>query len=128
MGDALKIGYERLKSSLKMASSGVEKTLEIIELIIYLHRLSVSNRNISESRYFLKQLFQLADTLKSENIKLLANSIQVEYLKLAGDSTNFMDYLECEKILKSPSYKPFHFEYNVIKNTNVKVLSLICRI
>jgi hypothetical protein len=128
LGDALKIGYERLKSSLKMASSGVEKTLEIIELIIYLHRLSVSNRNISESRYFLKQLFQLADTLKSENVKLLANSIQVEYLKLAGDSTNFMDYLECEKILKSPSYKPFHFEYNVIKHTNVKVLSLIFRI
>lgn len=108
-----------MKSSLKTASSGIEKTLEIIEIIVYLHRLSVSTRNISEARYFLKQLFQLADTLKSENIKLMADSLQQELLKLTGDSTNFMDYLESEKILKSPAYKPFYFEYDVINHIKV---------
>lgn len=101
---------------MKLASSGTEKTLEIIELIIYLHRLSISTRNISESRYFLKQIFQLADTFKSENIKLLADSLQKELLKLTGDSINFINYLDCEKILKSSSYKSFYFEYDVIND------------
>lgn len=98
---------------MKWIGPGIEKALDTIELIIYLHRLSISTKNFSESRYFLKQLFQLAETLKSGNVKLLADSLQEELLKLTGNSAKFMDYFESEKILKSPSFKPFYFEYNV---------------
>ena len=108
--------------------AGVEKTLETIELIIYLHRLSVSTGNISESRYFLKQIYQFSDTLKSENIKLLADSLQREFLKLTGNSNNFMDYCEIEKILKSSSFKPFHYEYKVIKYLFIYLFVIIYRI
>lgn len=109
----MKLGYENLKSSLKSTAISIDKTFDAIEMIIYLHRLSVSSNNHSEARYFMKQLFQLADTLKSENVKLLADSLQREFLILAGDSANFMDYFMCEKILMSTAYKPFYFQYEV---------------
>jgi hypothetical protein len=109
----MKLGYENLKSSLKSAAIGIDKVLDAIEMIIYLHRLSVSANNHSEARYFLKQLFQLADTLKSENVKQLAHSLQKEFLRLSGDSANFIDYFMCEKILMSSAYKPFYFQYDV---------------
>lgn len=109
--DALKLGYEKLKSSLK---SGIENTLQTVELISYLHRLSVSTNNLSESKYFLKQLFNLAETVKSENVKKLAEDLQNELGVLAGNSLRFMSYAGCEDILRSSAYRAFTFEHNVI--------------
>lgn len=98
---------------MKSVTVGIEKTFDIVELIVYLHRLSVSTQNLSEARYFLKQLFQLADSAKSENIKELAKGLESDLSVLMGNALNFMDYSKCESILKSSAYEMFCFGYNV---------------
>ena len=99
-----------MKASLK---SSIVKTLETTELIVYLYRLAVSTKNSSEARYFLKQLFHLSETIKSENIKNLADQLQAELYALMGTNSCAIDYANCEKILKSFAYEPFHFEHKV---------------
>lgn len=89
------------------------KAVEIIELIVYLYRLAVSTKNLSESRYFLKQLFHLAETLKSENIRNLANRTQTELFILMGMNSCPIYYDKCEDILKSGAFEPFEFEFKV---------------
>ena len=89
-------------------------SIEIIELIIYLYRLAVSTKNSSEARYFLKQIFQLAETLKSENIRNLADRLQEELFILMGKNYYAVDYAKCEEILKSHPYEPFRIEHEVI--------------
>lgn len=109
--DALKLGYEKLKSNKK---TGVENTLETVELIMYLHRLSVSTNNLSESKYFLKQLIHLAETVKSDNITKIADDLKNELAELMGNAFKFMSYPRCEDILKSAAYKIFTFEHTVM--------------
>ena len=101
-----------------MKSSTI-KALETTELIIYLYRLAVSTKNSSEARYFLKQLFHLSETIKSENIKNLADQFQTELFTLMGTNFCVVDYGKCEEILKSVAYEPFEFEHKVIPSCDI---------
>lgn len=101
--------------------------LEVTELIIYLFRLAVSTKNSSEARYFLKQLFHLAETVKSENIRNLADQLQAELNVLMGTSYCAVNYAKCEEILKSVAYEQFEIEYKV-NYSNILLFNCFFRI
>lgn len=109
----MKIGYETLKTSLKTNNSGIDQAFETLELTTYLYRLSVSTKNLSEARYFVKQVAQLADTLNSQLIKSFSESLQQELNHLLGIGTKIVNLAYCEEILKSSVFRPFFHEYNV---------------
>lgn len=109
----MKIGYEVLKKTLKTVTFRNDRTIETLELITYLYRLSISTKNLSEARYFLKQVVQSAEALKSQIIKSFSECLQQELNHLLGLGTKFVSLAKCEEILKSPVFRPFCFEYNV---------------
>jgi hypothetical protein len=94
-------------------SSAIEQIFEALEVIIYLYRLSVAASNYPEARYFVKQLFQLAENSKSVIIKDVADRIKSELAILNGTHGPRVDYVSCESILKSNRFKPFTHSYNV---------------
>ena len=104
----MKIGYEKLKSS---NNSGIERTFETVELIVYLYKLSISTFNLSEARYFLKQILHLSETTRSQSTRQLAERLKLELSVLMGNSFSFVDYEKCEIILRSSQI--FHFEHKV---------------
>ena len=86
---------------------------------MFLHRLAVSTKNLSEARYFLKQLFHLAETIISENIRFLADQLQSDLFILMGTNSCAVDYAKCENVLKSLAYEPFEIEHKVITSVSI---------
>lgn len=109
----MKIGYESLKTALKTINFGNDRTFETLELITYLYRLSVSTKNLSEARYFIKQIVKLAETINSQVVKSFSECLQQELKHLSGTEANFINLSKCEEILKSSAFIPFCLEYNV---------------
>jgi len=95
---------------------GPDHTFDAVVVNVYLYRLSTSSNNYAEARYFVKQLFQLVESSKSDTLKFYYENIKAEFDILNGAASHRTLYSKCETILKSQNYQPFTHSYKVRKS------------
>jgi len=108
----MKSAFAHLKSLYRdRAQIGLEQCIELLDCLIFLHRLSVSLRNLNEAKYFLKQLNLMADTYKGA-FEAAIGDLSQDFHIFVGKA-EFFDPLLCESILKSYKFESFFIEKGV---------------
>jgi hypothetical protein len=112
--EALKRGYLQLKTALCDGNRvKPEKIVDLLDTLLWLHRLAVSSQNLSEAKYFLKQLVVLKDSFSSQILANLVTRVESEFNIIIGREGGF-DWKQSESILKSVAFQSFFWSSQVI--------------